>query len=265
MKKKRLEIKRELIDLKNIIFSLDRKVVIIFLSIAVLQTISWYITSRSFFRYNIFPSYDSNPNIYLIEYLYWFIGDFITFLILPVLIIRFVIKEKVSGYGMKVGDWQTGLKLSVIFLLIMLPLVWFFSSSPDFVSNYPQLLSVRTAWNLFFIYEAGMLIYMFAWEFIWRGFTLFGLEEKFGYYAVLIQMIPFVILHNGKPMAETFGAILGGIALGVLAFRTRSFLYGVIVHIGIMFSIDLICTLRFRADDYGVGINSIINIISKIF
>ena len=265
MKKERLEIKKELIDLKNIIFSLDRKVVTIFLSIAVLQTISWYITSRSFFRYNIFPSYDSNPNIYLIEYLYWFIGDFITFLILPVLIIRFVIKEKISGYGMKAGDWQTGLKLSVIFLLIMLPLVWFFSSSPDFVSNYPQLLSVRTAWNLFFIYEAGMLIYMFAWEFIWRGFTLFGLEEKFGYYAVLIQMIPFVILHNGKPMAETFGAILGGIALGVLAFRTRSFLYGVIVHIGIMFSIDLICTLRFRADDYGVGINSIIKIISKIF
>jgi membrane protease YdiL (CAAX protease family) len=265
MSRKRLELRKELSNLKNITLSLDRKVVIIFLSIAVLQTISWYITSRSFFRYNIFPYYDSNPDIYLIEYLYWFIGDSFTFLVLPVLIIRFVIKEKISDYGMKVGDWQTGLILSLIFLMIMLPLVWMFSSSKDFVSNYPQLLSVRTAWNIFFIYESGMLIYMFAWEFIWRGFTLFGLEEKFGYYAVLIQMIPFVILHNGKPMAETFGAILGGIALGILALRTRSFLYGVIVHIGIMFSIDLICTLRFRADDYGIGLNSIINIISKIF
>ena len=263
--RKRLVVKKELINLANIIRSLDKKVIIIFLSIAVLQTISWYITSRSFFRYNIFPSYESNPDIYLIEYLYWFIGDFITLLILPVLIIRFVLKEKISSYGMKAGDWKTGVKLSLIFFIIMLPLIWFFSSSSDFVSDYPHLLSVRTNWQTFYIYETGMLIYMFAWEFIWRGFTLFGLEEKFGYYAVLIQMIPFVILHNGKPMAETFGAILGGIALGILAFRTRSFWYGVIVHIGIMFSIDLICTLRFRADDYGVGLSSIIKVINKIF
>lgn len=265
MQKKKLEIKRELSDLKNIILSLDRKVITIFLSVAVLQTISWYITSRSFFRYNIFPSFDTDPDIYLIEYLYWFIGDFFTLLVLPVLIIKFVIRGKISDFGMKAGDWQAGLKLALIFFLVMLPLIWIFSSSTDFVSKYPHLLSTRTAWSTFYIYETGMLIYMFAWEFIWRGFMLFGLEEKFGYYAVLIQMIPFVILHNGKPMPETFGAILGGIALGILAFRTRSFLYGVIVHIGIMFSIDLICTLRFRANDYGVGISSIIKIISKIF
>jgi len=53
--------------------------------------------------------------------------------------------------------------------------------------------------------------------------------------------------------------------LGILAFRTRSFLYGVIVHIGIMFTIDLICTLRFRAGDYGLGVYSILNIIKQLF
>ena len=93
---------------------------------------------------------------------------------------------------------------------------------------------------------------------------LFGLEEKFGYYAVLIQMIPFVILHNGKPYVETFGAIIGGIALGILVFRTRSFIYCVIVHIGVMFMIDLFSVLRYRASDFGIGINSFINIIKEI-
>lgn len=106
---------------------------------------------------------------------------------------------------------------------------------------------------------------MFAWEFIWRGFMLFGLEKKFGYYSVLIQMIPFVILHNGKPFLETFGAIFGGIALGILALRTRSFYYCVIIHIGVMYSIDVISSLRFRADDYGIGITSLINIIKQFF
>jgi membrane protease YdiL (CAAX protease family) len=78
-------------------------------------------------------------------------------------------------------------------------------------------------------------------------------------------MIPFVILHNGKPFLETFGAIFGGIALGILALRTRSIYYCVVTHIGVMFSIDLISTLRFRANDYGIGLTSIINLIKQIF
>lgn len=106
---------------------------------------------------------------------------------------------------------------------------------------------------------------MIGWEFIWRGFMLFGLEKKFGYYAVLIQMIPFVILHNGKPFLETLGAIPGGIALGLLALRTRSIYYCVAVHIGVMFSIDILSVIRFRANDYGIGLQSLFNIIVTIF
>jgi membrane protease YdiL (CAAX protease family) len=265
MNDKKLSIKRELQYLKAIILGMDRKVIVIFLSVAVLQTISWYITSRRFFRVNILTSYQLEPDIYLIEYLFWFIGDFITFFILPCLLIVFFLKEKISVFGLKLGDWRVGLKISVLFFLIMLPLTWIVSASPSFTAKYPHLLSLREVWSKFFIYEVGMLIYMFAWEFIWRGYMLFGLEEKFGYYSVLIQMIPFLILHNGKPLPETFGAILGGIALGILAFRTRSFIYGVIVHMGIMFSIDFICTLRFRVNDYGLGVNSFINLVKEIF
>lgn len=265
MSKEKFDISKEIKALREKILQMDRKVLVLFLSVAVLQTISWYITSRNFFRINIFPAYQSNPDVYLIEYLYWFVGDFVSFFILPVCIIVFFLREKISAYGVQTGDWRVGLKISVIFLIVMLPLIWIASSSTSFTENYPHLLSVREIWSKFFIYEIGMLIYMFAWEFIWRGFLLFGLEEKFGYYAILIQMIPFVILHNGKPMVETFGAILGGIALGILAFRTRSFLYGVLVHIGVMFSIDFICTLRFRSGDYGLGINSFINLFKELF
>jgi membrane protease YdiL (CAAX protease family) len=106
---------------------------------------------------------------------------------------------------------------------------------------------------------------MFAWEFIWRGFTLFGLEKKFGWYAVFIQMIPFVILHNGKPFLETFGAILGGIGLGIIALRTRSVYYCIIIHLGVIYSIDILSVLRYRANDYGVGFESFINLLKQFF
>jgi len=69
---------KELKELLKIVREMDKKVVVIFLSIAILQTFSWYFTSRRFFRINIFPSIEIHPDVYLIEYLFWFVGDFFT-------------------------------------------------------------------------------------------------------------------------------------------------------------------------------------------
>ncbi|HEX9253310.1 MAG TPA: CPBP family intramembrane glutamic endopeptidase [Ignavibacteriaceae bacterium] len=258
-------IKSELKELIRTIKELDKKVIAVFLAVAVLQTISFYYTSRRFFRANLFEQFQDYSDPYLLEYLYWFIGDFFTLFILGIVIVKFGFKEKLSEYGLQFGDIKVGLSISLIFLSVMIILVWVVSATPAFAEKYPHLASAKSDWNTLFIYEAGMLIYMFAWEFIWRGFMLFGLEKKFGVYAVLMQMIPFVILHNGKPFLETFGAIFGGIALGILALRTRSIYYCIVVHIGVMFSIDLISSLRFRADDYGIGFSSILNILKQIF
>ncbi|MFI5238073.1 MAG: CPBP family intramembrane glutamic endopeptidase, partial [Ignavibacteriales bacterium] len=196
---------------------------------------------------------------------YWFVSDFITLFVLSVIVIKFVLRESLKDYGLQVGELKVGLFFSALFLIAMTTLIWFISATSAFSEKYPHLLSTRNSWKEFSIYEVGMMIYMVSWEFIWRGFMLFGLKKKFGYYSVLIQMIPFVILHNGKPVAEAFGAIAGGIALGVLAFRTNSIIYCVIIHSGVMFAIDLISTLRYRVNDYGVGLDSLFNIIKIIF
>ncbi|MDR3610732.1 MAG: CPBP family intramembrane metalloprotease [Ignavibacteriaceae bacterium] len=255
------------VDLKNlwkIVKQLDRKVLIIFLSVALLQTISYYYSSRRFFRNNFFEQLQSENNVYLYEYLYWFISDFVTLFVLPLFIIKFFLKEKLTSYGLTVGDYKTGLKYSIIFLAVMIPIIWFVSANREFAETYPQINDVKFSWSIFLVFEMGVLIYLTAWEFIWRGFMLFGLEEKFGYYTVLIQMIPFLILHNGKPAAETFGAIIAGLALGILALKTRSVLYCIIAHAGVMFSIELISIYRFRADVYGIGLNSLIKIFKII-
>lgn len=258
-------IKNDIKSLLSRIKDLEKKVVIILMAVAVLQTISYYFTSRRFFREYLFEKFQNFSQPYLLEFLYWFVGDFITFFIVGILIIKLLLKERVRDYGLQLGDYKTGLKYSFIFLFVMIVLIWIVSASPAFAEKYPHLSDAKSNWNILLIYELGMLIYMFAWEFIWRGFTLFGLEKKFGYYSILIQMIPFVILHNGKPFLETFGAIFGGIALGILALRTRSFYYCVLTHIGVMFSIDFISTLRYRANDYGIGVASILNLVKQIF
>jgi len=256
--------KKELYELSEIIKSLDRKVIIILITAAILQTISWYYTSRTFFHLTFFNNLNNYSNVYLIEFYYWYIGDFLVFFIIPYLIIKLVFKEKQVDYGLTIGDAGAGVKITVIFVLIMIPFIWFFTSQQSFSLTYPLLYQARDSWKIFFIYELGLIFYLAAWEFIWRGFMLFGLKEKFGYYAVIIQMLPFVILHDGKPPLETFGAIAGGLALGILAYRTRSIYYCIITHSIIMFSIDLISTLRYRAQDFGIGLNSFYNVIKQI-
>ncbi|MCF8261207.1 MAG: CPBP family intramembrane metalloprotease [Melioribacteraceae bacterium] len=245
-------LKKEINELKNLLGELDKKIVFIFLSIAILQTISWYYGSRSFFRANYLAKYFGNPNNQIYEFVFWFISDIVLFLFIPLIIIKVVFKEKLKEYGFSIGRQNPGLKIVLISLSVMIPLLWFVSSLASFSSNYPHYSNGKLNWEMFLIYEISMICYLFAWEFIWRGYTLFGLEQKFGIYAVFIQMIPFVILHNGKPPLETFAAILGGLALGFLAIRTRSFIYGFYIHVGIMFFIDLFSVLRFRIGNYNL-------------
>ncbi len=264
MTTQKFKIQEESKELLRIIKSLDKKVVTVLISTAILLTISWYYTSRLFFHLHFYEALSSSPNVYIYEFIYWYAGDFITLFVVPFLIIKFYLKERMTNYGITLGDVDAGLKITLLFLIIMIPIIWFVTAEPAFALTYPLLFQARDSWKIFFVYELGLFFYLFAWEFIWRGFLLFGLKEKFGYYAVIIQMIPFLILHYGKPDIETFGAIFGGLALGILAYRTLSIYYCVITHAGIMFSIDLISTLRYRANDFGIGINSLLNIIKQI-
>src|SRR5690606_23431570 len=147
----------ELKELRRIISGLDRKVMIIFLSIAAIQTISFYYSSRRFFRQYLFNQVSQEYDVYLIEYLYWFISDFFTLFVLSALLIKFVLKENLKDYGLNIGDFRTGLKISFIFIVIMLPLIWFVSSTDGFVQKYPHLHNARDSWTVFLIYESGML------------------------------------------------------------------------------------------------------------
>jgi hypothetical protein len=101
---------------------------------------------------------------------------------------------------------------------------------------------------------------MLGWEFFWRGYSLFGLKSKFGYYSIFIQMIPFFILHKGKPEVELFASIFAGLILGVQALRSRSFIYCWLLHWLVMFSIDGISILRSQKDIYGIGISDLFNL-----
>jgi membrane protease YdiL (CAAX protease family) len=72
---------------------------------------------------------------------------------------------------------------------------------------------------------------LFGWEFIWRGLVLYALARAFGPGpAILLQAVPFAFMHLGKPELETLSTLFGGVAFGLIAWRTRSFVYPWLIH-----------------------------------
>ncbi|MFA8343283.1 MAG: CPBP family intramembrane glutamic endopeptidase [Rhodothermaceae bacterium] len=251
----------EIKNFKNLVVKTDKNILIILISIPLITTISWYYTSRTFFKVNIYPYIvETVTNLELTEILYWLVSDSVTCLVFPCLILL-LLREKISGYGMNFSNWKTGWKYVLTALVFIIPVLWIISSFGAFINYYPTVSESRDNLSVFLVYQLGLIIYLFAWEFLWRGYLLFGLEKKFGFYSIFIQLIPFVLLHNGKPLLETVSAIAGGILLGYIALRTRSFIYGFLIHLMLISGIEIISLLRYQNNEYGIGFNAIINIL----
>jgi uncharacterized protein len=143
---------------------------------------------------------------------------------------------------------------------VMVPAVFIASKTKAFAGQYP--LAGQGAFTLavgdkskglislplFLIYESAYFAYFIGWEFLFRGWLLNGLLPHFGRGgAVLIQTVPFAIMHLGKPEPEALGSIIAGVALGVLALRTRSFWYGAFLHGSIAVTMDLVSSWSYLA------------------
>jgi uncharacterized protein len=253
------EFKKEYNSLIEAIKTLGFKEVFIFLSVAVITFLSMYYASPNFFR-RMFDTSDDK----FYSTLYWFSADGFLMLIIPLLLIPLVLKGRPSDYGFRLGDVKFGLKSSALFILFMLPVLWIASGNESFAKTYPQGGPyVRENISVLLYYELFVGFYMLAWEFFWRGYMLFGLKQKFGYYAIFIQMVPFFILHRGKPDIETFASIFAGLILGVQAWRANSFIYCFLVHWSVMIFVDVISVLRYKSQSYGIGIDAFIKLFSN--
>jgi membrane protease YdiL (CAAX protease family) len=146
--------------------------------------------------------------------------------VIPLAIIILFWRESPRRYGFVLGNWRLGLAVAGGFIVIMAVVIWVLGHTPDFRAYYTLLTGGRSAWRL--IIDTG--IDMFAWEFFFRGWLLWSLGRKYGTDAIWLQMIPFALMHVWKPELELLSTIAGGVFFGILAWRTRSFIWGWLLH-----------------------------------
>jgi len=156
----------------------------------------------------------------------------ILYLVIPLGIIIFGFRESPRAYGFQFGNWRLGLAITLGALIVMMPILWFTVKwSPAMQSYYTTLSDYRLP-----LLTAMDLV---GWEFVFRGFLLFGYMQAFGDDALWMQSVPFALAHLGKPPIETFSTLFGGVLFGIVAKKTESFVYPFIIHFFIAYSVSL--------------------------
>jgi uncharacterized protein len=146
------------------------------------------------------------------------------YLLLPILVAVFLLRKNPLNFGFQLGDVRKWAVYVGITVLIGAPILYFTSRMSAFQGYYDmQHFSLA---NYFWVTFANLL----GSEFLFRGFMIFGLKNRFKEGSILIQLIPFVLVHFGKPELETLSTILTGIYFGFIVYRTNSFWPAFLIH-----------------------------------
>jgi membrane protease YdiL (CAAX protease family) len=134
------------------------------------------------------------------------------------------------NYGWNFRDWRTHLKWSLALFGAMLPLLWWMSRDAQIRTYYADYFPPASSTALPGLL-LSLVVYMFCWEWFFRGFLLFGLAQGVGgVVAVLLQALLFGWAHQGKPPLEFYSSFAGGLVLGTIAWRQKSFAVAFYTH-----------------------------------
>jgi uncharacterized protein len=109
----------------------------------------------------------------------------------------------------------------------------------DFSDYYPFYGDARRSWFDLMAWELLYASQFLSLEFFFRGFWLKACKASLGSQAIFVMMVPYCMIHFGKPWPEVLGAILAGVILGTLSLKTRSIWIGFLIHESVALSMDL--------------------------
>jgi membrane protease YdiL (CAAX protease family) len=179
-------------------------------------------------------------NIQLNRLAYWISIVLIFYLVVPILFIKLVFHEKLSDYGFRFGNLKKDYSIYLVMLVIMLPIVYMMSKTHSFQLRYPfyNLQSGEHLYPNFWLWEAMYFVQFVGVEFFFRGFMLHGTKRRLGFYSIIFMVVPYCMIHFGKPMAETVAAIVAGLALGLLSLKSKSIVPGILIHYSVAIAMD---------------------------
>jgi len=174
----------------------------------------------------------------------WWAGARVTgFFVIPAFAVL-LYGDRVRDQGLGLGSLREDAWIYALLFAVMIPVIVGVSLRPEFTSYYPFYRSSRRSWFDLLAWEGMYVAQFFALEFFFRGWLLTSCRSAMGSTAIFAMVVPYVMIHFGKPMIETLAATFAGLILGTMALHSRSIWGGFLVHVGVAVSMDIASLLR---------------------
>ena len=184
-----------------------------------------------------------SPNRRFFDLAFWVSVISFNYLLLPGIFIATHKKLSFEKLGFSIKNLSaSALKNYAVLYLFMLPVIYMVAQSPSFLQKYPFYKpAVGEPLSRYFIWwEILYFIQFIGVEFFFRGFLIHTTKHRFGIYSIFVSVLPYVMIHFGKPMPETIGAIGAGLILGILSYESKSIIPGIFLHYAVAITMDIL-------------------------
>ncbi|NDP21661.1 MAG: CPBP family intramembrane metalloprotease [Paludibacter sp.] len=190
-----------------------------------------------------FPSLFSEEKLFVYRILSQLKGC--AFFIVPLFLVKIIFDKNIDGlYGL--ASNAKHIRAYLVLFLMLLPFLIAISFTPDFKIAYPQFrpwlyddVFGLPIWLNTLIFESTYSLDFVMTELLFRGALVIGMISILGRKAVLPMVAMYAAIHFGKPLGETISSVFGGYILGAFAYQTRHIWGGVIVHICIALTMEI--------------------------
>jgi len=179
----------------------------------------------------------------LFEFVWWAGFRVLGYLVIPIIVIK-ATRQSIREQGLETKGFMEHAWIYVFAFHVVFICVVIVSYTHEFSTYYPFYKGSTRSWFDFFAWEMLYAAQFFSLEFFFRGWWLKTLKPMMGSHAIFAMVVPYCMIHYGKPFAETMGAIVAGIVLGTLAMKTRSIWSGFLIHVSVAISMDVAALMQ---------------------
>ncbi len=149
-------------------------------------------------------------------------------------------KDSLLDMGLRVRGFISHIWIYGVCFLIVVAAMGLVATQPEFLRYYPFYKHSSRSWHDLMAWQSIYWLQFLGLEAFFRGWMVGAMRHSLGSASVLAMAVPYCMIHYGKPYEEAQGAIIAGVFLGSLALKTRSIWGGLLVHIAVAVSMDLL-------------------------
>ena len=213
-------------------------------------TAYWFISISSKIKIKFYEKFDSDTAAYRHIFFTKFAG-FLLMGIVPLVVFKLLLPAvSLSYFGLSINADTSLFSLfwTGILTVLVVPLAYISAKNPKNFVNYPQIRTKLWDRKIFYINLFGWAIYLFGYEFLFRGILLVPLSETLGIWpAIGINVALYSATHIPKGLDETIGAIPLGIVLCILTLLSGTIWIAFLVHVALAWTNSL-TALKYHPD-----------------